>query len=190
MWYNWKIGQLIYHLLDCSVLLHMLCVSTTISLNSWLYVCLYIVILTSWSLGRTKACHLVTGLNFICLMQDQTFQNDIFYLKCFESAIFLSIAYSEQQMTTLRYLLHFVCLVIICIFIMLFDLLWKICPPFWKAVLLFWICCWINSFLLILWPRLLVVFLSESLLIPLYLLTAHVNNCTGCINSSFGCHKL
>ena len=30
---------------------------------------------------------------------------------------------------------------------MLFDLLWKIHLPCWKAVLVFWICCWINSFL-------------------------------------------
>jgi len=36
-------------------------------------------------------------------MQDQTFQNDIFYLTCFESAIFISIAYREQQMIRVQH---------------------------------------------------------------------------------------
>lgn len=63
------------------------------------------------------------------------------------------------------------------------GLLWKIHLLFWKAILVLWISCWINCFLINSMTRIASAILVRTIVIPLYLLTAYVNNCAGCINS-------
>ena len=70
------------------------------------------------------------------------------------------------------------------------GLLWKIHLPFWKAISVLWISCWINSFLINSMTRIAYAILVRTIVIPLYLLIAYVNNCAGASTHTFGCHSV